>query len=84
MHAGLEDVVAVRQEILELLLLQMEALDSPEGLTDAQLRECYIRRNRVQELREKLQAASKLKREIGSTATTAQGFSPSADVAATA
>jgi hypothetical protein len=77
-------MVAVRPEILDLLRLQMEALDSPQGLTDAQLRECYVRQNRVQEFREKLQAASKLEREIGSTSTTVQGSSVSADVAASA
>ena len=84
MPAALEDMVAVRQEILELLLLQMEALDSPQGLTDSESTLCCLRQKRVQELREKLQAASKLKQEIGSTATTAQGSSPSADGTATA
>lgn len=58
MRAGLEDLEALRQEILALLRQQMEALDSPDGLTDDQLRDCYLRQNRVQELREMLQAAS--------------------------
>jgi len=51
------DVLAVRQEMLDLLRQQMAVLDSPAGLTDAQLRECYVRQIRVQELRERLQAA---------------------------
>ena len=38
-----------------MLRQQMESLDSPEGLTDSQLIECYNRQGRVQELREKLQ-----------------------------
>jgi hypothetical protein len=54
----MENIAAVRQEMLDLLGLQMEALDSPQGLNDIQLRECYLRQNRVQELREILQAAS--------------------------
>lgn len=58
MHVGLDDREAIRQEILGLLRQQMEALDSPSGLTDDQLRECYLRQGRVQELREVLQAAS--------------------------
>jgi len=56
MQAGAEEIVAVRQEILQLLRRQMEALDSPLGLTDARLIECYERQGRVQELREKLNA----------------------------
>lgn len=51
-----KDIVAVRREMLELLRQQMECLDSPGGLTDSQLIECYNRQGRVQELREKLQA----------------------------
>lgn len=57
MNAGLEDMEAIRQEILGLLRQQMEALDSPKGMTDDQVRECYLRQNRVQELRELLQAS---------------------------
>lgn len=61
-----EDVVAVRQEILDLLRLQMDALDSPHGLTDSQLRECYARQIRVQELRDRLQTNSIPEREARS------------------
>ncbi|MFZ0293712.1 MAG: hypothetical protein WAL52_08925 [Candidatus Sulfotelmatobacter sp.] len=50
-----KDIVAVREEMLALLRQQMESLDSPEGLTDSQLIECYNRQGRVQELRERLQ-----------------------------
>lgn len=57
MHAAIEDPEQLRQEILELLRQQMDALDSP-SLSDTQLRECYLRQARVQELREKLQAAT--------------------------
>ena len=57
MEAELEDMAAIRQEMLSLLRQQMEALNSA-GLTVDQLRECYLRQNRVQELREMLQAAS--------------------------
>ncbi|MGA9511081.1 MAG: hypothetical protein WBV55_20840 [Candidatus Sulfotelmatobacter sp.] len=51
-----EDIVALRGEMLDLLRQQMESLDSPGGLTDSQLIECYNRQGRVQELRERLQA----------------------------
>jgi hypothetical protein len=44
-----------------LLALQLEALDSPQGLTEAKLMECYQRQTRVQELRDQLQAISDLK-----------------------
>jgi hypothetical protein len=48
-------VGVVRREILDLLRQQMDALNSPLGLTDEKLRECYERQARVQELREQLQ-----------------------------
>jgi hypothetical protein len=51
-----EDRVAVRREMMDLLRQQVEALDSPLGLTDEKLRECYERQARVQALRDKLQA----------------------------
>src|SRR6266853_6802712 len=57
MHAA-EELVAMRQEIMQLLCQQLDALDSPLGLSDARLRECYERQARVQELREKMQAVS--------------------------
>jgi len=55
---GAEEIVAVRQEIQQLLCQQMDALDSPLGLTEARLSECYERQARVHELREQLQALS--------------------------
>jgi hypothetical protein len=55
MPATTEDIVAMRQEIWELLRRQMAILNSPEGLSDGKLMECYERQARVQELREKLQ-----------------------------
>src|SRR5258708_35593348 len=66
MQAGDEERVAVRQEILYLLGQQMDALDSPLGLTDTRLSECYERQVRVQELREKMQALSNARGELGS------------------
>ena len=64
---GSEDLAALRQEIVYLLRQQMEALDSPLGLTDARLSECYERQARVHELREKLQAAITAEPEVAST-----------------
>jgi hypothetical protein len=60
-------MAALRREILDLLRQQMEALDSPLGLTDARLTECYERQARVQELREKLQAATEPLPEVNPT-----------------
>jgi hypothetical protein len=56
MQPQAEDIVAVRREMLDLLRRQREVLNSAPELTDSQLRECYDRQGRVQELREKLQA----------------------------
>jgi hypothetical protein len=56
MPARVEEIAAVRQQIMNLLREQMETLDSPLGLTDERLSECYRRQERVQELRERLQA----------------------------
>jgi hypothetical protein len=67
MPATTEEMAAVRREILDLLGQQMEALDSPLGLTDARLTECYERQARVQELREKLQAATLSQPEVDPT-----------------
>jgi hypothetical protein len=57
MHASFENVADIRNEMMRLLRQQMSALDSPAGLTYEQLRECYVRQTRVQELREMLQSA---------------------------
>jgi hypothetical protein len=57
MQPQAEDIVAVRREMLDLLCQQMEVLNSEPELTVSQLRECYDRQGRVQELREKLQAS---------------------------
>ena len=61
-------MLAVRKQIVHLLHQQMEALDSPLGLTDERLTECYERQARVQELRERLQSLSDLENETTSTA----------------
>jgi hypothetical protein len=57
MQPQAEDIVAARREMLDLLRQQMEVLNSAPELTDSQLRECYDRQGRVEELREKLQAS---------------------------
>lgn len=44
----------VRQEIIQLLRAQLEALAELSGLTDAQLTACYKRQQRVRELRDLL------------------------------
>ena len=78
---GSEDLAALRQEIVYLLRQQMEALDSPLGLTDARLSECYERQARVHELREKLQASITAEPEVVSTSretSTAEQTSPNA------
>jgi hypothetical protein len=67
MPATAEEIAAVRREILDLLGQQMEALDSPLGLTHARLTECYERQARVHELREKLQAATEPLPEVHAT-----------------
>jgi monoamine oxidase len=53
-----DEISALRQEILDLLNQQMAALDSPLGLSDTVLTDCYHRQERVQELRERLQTLS--------------------------
>jgi hypothetical protein len=57
MQPHAEDLVAVRREMLDLLRQQLEVLNSVPELKDSQLRECYDRQGRVQELQEKLQAS---------------------------
>ena len=44
----------VRQEIMQLLRTQLEALADLSGLSDAQLAACYERQERVRELRNQL------------------------------
>jgi hypothetical protein len=68
MSTGAEDMTAVRTQIMHLLHQQMEALNSPLGLTDERLTECYERQARVQELRDRLQALASL--DIQATSTT--------------
>ena len=62
-----EDMVAVRREMLDLLRRRMEVLNSGLELTDTQLRECFDRQGRVQELRETLQAALNADAQHGSS-----------------
>jgi hypothetical protein len=56
MPSQLDDMVAVRREILGLLHQQMAVLNSAPELTDDQLIECYNRQGLLQQLRDKLQA----------------------------
>jgi len=74
MQAGAEEMNAVRQQIMDLLRQQMEALNSPSGLTDELLTECYERQAQVQELRERLQALSTLDIEATSAAQPRPAF----------
>ena len=53
----------VRQEIIQLLRMQLEALADLSGLTDAQLTACYQRQERVRELRDQLSLADDRKTE---------------------
>jgi hypothetical protein len=77
MHVSVEKkLMAARQEILDLLRQQLEVLDSPLGLSDAQLRECYLRHTRVQELREQLQTALSVQQETRPTETTSTLMPP--------
>jgi predicted nucleic acid-binding Zn-ribbon protein len=62
LHA--EDVMAVRQEMMNLLRQQMQVLNSGLELTDTQLRECYDRQGRVQQLREQLEASLASERNL--------------------
>jgi hypothetical protein len=66
---------AIRREIMDLLEQQMAVLNSPLGLTDSQLRECYLRQNRVQQLRELLQSPPISDQD----ATAGQGITATAD-----
>ena len=55
MQLSAEELTAIKREMVSLLRLQMENLESAQGLTDEKLAECYARQSRIQELREKLQ-----------------------------
>ena len=66
MSARVQEIAAVRQEIIALLREQMEALDLPGRMTDELLRECYRRQERVQELRERLQGLAESEGGTGS------------------
>ena len=50
----------MRQEIIQLLRAQLEALADLSGLTDAQLAICYRRQERVRQLRDQLSAGTTL------------------------
>ena len=49
-----EDCHELRQEILQLLCAQMQALEQPSRLSDVELSACYRRQERVAELRDQL------------------------------
>jgi hypothetical protein len=54
----------MRQEIIEHLRTQLEALADVCGLTDAQLAVCYQRQERVRELRHQLSVAEKMSEKM--------------------
>jgi hypothetical protein len=68
-----DKILALRQDIFDLLSQQMKALDSPFGLSDSGLTECYRRQERVQELRERLQALSGSRFVVSETLQIGQG-----------
>ena len=63
MYQESQEIIALRAEMMTLLRQQLDALDTPEGLTDSRLMECYARQSRVQELREKLQSVTNADRD---------------------
>ena len=67
MQVQTDGMLDVRQEMIELLRQQMSVLESGDDLSDAQLRECYERQGRVQQLREKLEMASNFNGEQSET-----------------
>jgi hypothetical protein len=74
----------MRQEIMELLRRQLEALADLSGLTDAQLTACYERQERVRELRNRLSLEEKWNPEdatLPSPASNSLSGNPEAAVA---
>src|ERR1700738_2028882 len=60
-----EDCHGLRQEIIELLRAQMQALEEPSRLSDVELAACYRRQEKVGELRDQLCIALKPKKAMG-------------------
>jgi hypothetical protein len=60
-----EDCHELRQEILQLLHDQMQALEEPSRLSDVELANCYRRQEKVSELRDQLFIALKPKEVMG-------------------
>jgi hypothetical protein len=67
----------VRQEIMQLLGAQLEALANLSGLTDVQLTACYKRQERVRELRDRLSVTGDWK--AGDPALAGQASTPIPD-----
>ena len=59
-----EDCHGLRQEIIQLLRAQMEALEEPSRLSDVELAACYRRQEKVGELRDQLFVALKPKEAL--------------------
>ena len=59
-----EDCHGLRQEILQLLRAQMQALEEPSRLSDVELAACYRRQEKVGELRDQLYIALKPKEAL--------------------
>jgi hypothetical protein len=73
----------MRQEIIQLLHAQLEALANLSGLTDAQLVACYKRQERVRELRDRLSVSGDWKEEdvsLAAQAATSIADNPAAAV----
>jgi hypothetical protein len=60
-----EDCHGLRQEIIELLRAQMQALEEPSRLSDVELAACYRREEKVGELRDQVFVALKPKEAMG-------------------
>jgi predicted metal-dependent hydrolase len=55
-----QDFDSLRTEMIRLLQAQMQALATPSGLSDMELTACYMRHERVRELRDRLTQSSQL------------------------
>ena len=60
-----EDCHGLRQEIIQLLRAQMQALEEPSRLSDVELAACYRRQEKVGELRDQLFVALNPKEAMG-------------------
>lgn len=59
-----EDFESLRLEMIRLLHAQVRVLDRPSGLTDLELADCYLRHERVRELRDRLTQSNPLAESV--------------------